>query len=62
MTQWRKNESRENGEVRLYPKIDLNASRRAAQDAIAEMRKNRLKYGRPTTSGGKPTRTDKRCR
>lgn len=60
--QWGKNKPRENGEVRLYPKIDLNESRRAAQDAIAAMRKNRLKHGRPTASRGNPIRTDKCCR
>ena len=30
--------------------VDLNKSRNAALDAVAEMRKRRTKYGRPTMS------------
>ncbi len=30
--------------------VDINKSRNAALDAVAEMRKRRTKYGRPTMS------------
>ena len=42
---WKDNPEEIGGD-RTHPRIDLNAARRAAQDAMDAMRKNRLKHGR----------------
>ena len=42
------------------PRIDLNESRRAAQNAMDAMRKNRIKYGRPSMSRRTSIRTNRR--
>lgn len=44
------------------PRIDLNKSRRVAQDAMDTMRERRVKRGRITINRGGPTRADKRDR
>lgn len=44
------------------PRIDLNKSRRAAQDAMDTMRERRVKQGRVTINRGDPIRADKRGR
>lgn len=60
MKSWQNSSSEEIGMRRPRVGIDFNESRRAAQDAMDEMRKNRIKHGRIKVYRGAPPRFNER--